>query len=634
MVSDMDSVDQICEKVEVLDISSKPSSDTEDTRTLNKLPSPSRRDTETMVSELPSTSQPVLVVTGNDTASVYVAPSGNPASVVYSYGVNNPHILGTNGYRQPTFVTDYGYHFPTYQNEAASVLYPSVDGGHPPQAFYSPGEMPITPLGTENAYYGYQSQHPGSLYQQVAYPEYQYWTFPSDNPPLEAVMPGPVDLGIQGTYVHGIQNGNNYVFEGRPGFQPYLIPSHGSYSRGFLPAAYTSSVPVEVTNYERPAISYWPDPGNAGNFQGNGFSSGIQAPIGQFVPALQFPPTQQAVYTYPVPPNLHPPHGLPFGVPSSSTQARTGDGLVPYQVEMRNNDPEWVVHNKRLVGNRNYIEDGQQTHGSSSDAMQHPRRRSINEELTPSRQAKGQSQFSDRVNEILSVLGGTNSYNRADFITKYHDAIFFVIKSYSEDDIHKSIKYNVWASTPNGNQKLSQAYQDAQLRAGDKPGACPIFLFFSVNGSGRFCGVAEMVGPVDFTKKMDFWQQDTWTGCFSVKWHIIKDIPNSKLRHIILENNDNKPVTNSRDTQEINLQEGLEMLDIFKNYRSQSSIVDDFYLYENRQRALQENRARQKAHPQAEQVENLSMERFSVGLNKKADLKSDSSQSSFVYPRE
>ncbi|MCI06848.1 hypothetical protein A2U01_0027909, partial [Trifolium medium] len=72
----------------------------------------------------------------------------------------------------------------------------------------------------------------------------------------------------------------------------------------------------------------------------------------------------------------------------------------------------------------------------------------------------------------------------------------------------------------------------------------------AVNASGQFCGVAEMVGPVDFYKDMDFWQQDKWSGSFPVKWHIIKDVPNGNFRHIILENNEFKPVTNSRDTQE------------------------------------------------------------------------------------
>lgn len=60
-----------------------------------------------------------------------------------------------------------------------------------------------------------------------------------------------------------------------------------------------------------------------------------------------------------------------------------------------------------------------------------------------------------------------------------------------------------------------------------------------------------MVGPVDFEKNVEYWQQDKWTGCFPVKWHIVKDVPNSLLKHITLENNENKPVTNSRDTQEV-----------------------------------------------------------------------------------
>lgn len=72
-----------------------------------------------------------------------------------------------------------------------------------------------------------------------------------------------------------------------------------------------------------------------------------------------------------------------------------------------------------------------------------------------------------------------------------------------------------------------------------------------VNASGQFCGVTEMVGPVDFENSADYWQQDRWSGQFPVKWLIIKDVPNSRFRHLLLENNDNKPVTHSRDSQEV-----------------------------------------------------------------------------------
>ncbi|KAJ9158998.1 hypothetical protein P3X46_024534 [Hevea brasiliensis] len=107
------------------------------------------------------------------------------------------------------------------------------------------------------------------------------------------------------------------------------------------------------------------------------------------------------------------------------------------------------------------------------------------------------------------------------------------------------------ASTLNGNKKLDAAFREAEQRSGGTGTKCPIFLFFSVNGSGQFVGIAEMVGEVDFDKDMDFWQLDKWNGFFPVRWHVIKDITNSHLRHIILENNDGQPVTYSRGSQEI-----------------------------------------------------------------------------------
>lgn len=229
--------------------------------------------------------------------------------------------------------------------------------------------------------------------------------------------------------------------------------------------------------------------------------------------------------------------------------------------------------------------------------------------------------------KVASVSGGnsagtgsskirTDQYNLPDFLTKYDHALFFVIKSYSEDDIHKSIKYNVWASTPNGNKRLDSAFQDAQKRMEEKGSKCPVFLFFSVNASGQFCGVAEMIGRVDFNKSMDFWQQDKWSGYFPVKWQIIKDVPNPQLRHIILENNDHKPVTNSRDTQEVSFLQGIEMLNIFKNYAARTSILDDFEFYESRQKVMQEKKTRQSVpHATMQQIEELTSAIGSVDLS-------------------
>lgn len=79
---------------------------------------------------------------------------------------------------------------------------------------------------------------------------------------------------------------------------------------------------------------------------------------------------------------------------------------------------------------------------------------------------------------LEKIMIHPDQYNKVHFPVDHPDAKFFVIKSYSEDDVHKSIKYNVWSSTPNGNKRLDAAYSDVQGRA---VGKCPIFLFFSVS---------------------------------------------------------------------------------------------------------------------------------------------------------
>ncbi|RDY09088.1 YTH domain-containing family protein 1, partial [Mucuna pruriens] len=206
---------------------------------------------------------------------------------------------------------------------------------------------------------------------------------------------------------------------------------------------------------------------------------------------------------------------------------------------------------------------------------------------------KGQSLPIKSDNKEVPLVPNKEQYNGEEFSENYSDAKVFVIKSYSEDDIHKSIKYNVWASTLNGNKKLDAAYHEAK----EKPDDCPVFLLFSVNTSGQFVGLAEMVSPVDFGRTVEYWQQDRWNGCFSVKWHIIKDIPNSVLRHITLENNENKPVTNSRDTQEVKFEKGIQILKIFKEHSSKTCILDDFGFYETREKMIQERKSKEQQFP-------------------------------------
>ncbi|KAK7243704.1 hypothetical protein RIF29_38514 [Crotalaria pallida] len=305
---------------------------------------------------------------------------------------------------------------------------------------------------------------------------------------------------------------------------------------------------------------------------------------------------------------------LPVPKFPSYNHGKSGFFLPNNLLNVKSNTKGWVSTDKLKMRSK--------VGGSFNEQNQGPRTANAKGMSISGGNSAGTSARDESANGSSQIR--TDQYNLPEFPTKYDHALFFVIKSYSEDDIHKSIKYNVWASTPNGNKRLDSAFQDAQKRMEEKGSKCPVFLFFSVNASGQFCGVAEMTGRVDFNKSMDFWQQDKWNGYFPVKWHIIKDVPNPQLRHIILENNDHKPVTNSRDTQEVTFPHGVEMLNIFKNYVARTSILDDFEFYESRQKVMQDKKIRPSMpHTNVQHLDELSNALGSVDLSSTTKNKED-----------
>ncbi|KAJ7355956.1 YT521-B-like domain-containing protein [Mycena albidolilacea] len=188
----------------------------------------------------------------------------------------------------------------------------------------------------------------------------------------------------------------------------------------------------------------------------------------------------------------------------------------------------------------------------------------------------GQTPTGGFVNTPVDVpsLIASKGYNPTEFNLRPNFARFFVIKSYTEDDVHKSLKYEIWSSTEPGNKRLDKAFKECGGRG-------PIYLFFSVNASGHFCGMAEMLTPVDYTRSSTVWASDKWKGVFKVRWIFVRDIPNVNLRHIkLLNTTERKPVTNSRDTQELLAEAGQEMLRIFHTHPARTSLLQDFAFYE------------------------------------------------------
>ncbi|XP_009799895.1 YTH domain-containing protein ECT4 isoform X2 [Nicotiana sylvestris] len=493
--------------------------------------------------------------------------------------------------------------------------------GYAPYSPYSPATSPVPTVGHDGQLYGAQHYH---------YPYFQPLP-PTSTPYTTPVAPAkgeiatsaaadqaPLSVDSANGNSNGIANGgvkgNTAPTPVRPAFQHSSLNANGSFGRsGALPGGVASG-------YQDPRFGF----------------DGVRSPIpwldgsmftdGQARPVASNPITPSFSNGGAVPSsknqNVHP-HlmGLHHPRPSSGMNTAngymntlypnkfygrygntfsSGMGFGSNRYDSRATGRGWTPVDNRFKprgrGNSFYGY-GNENMDGLNELNRGPRGKGSKNQkgFTPVALAvKGQNipltVTNDAEKDKPSLIPDKEQYNHPDFPVTYTDAKFFIIKSYSEDDVHKSIKYNVWASTPNGNKKLDAAYQEAQ----QKSGGCPVFLFFSVNTSGQFVGVAEMVGPVDFNKSVEYWQQDKWIGCFPVKWHIVKDVPNSLLKHITLENNENKPVTNSRDTQEVKMEQGLQVIKIFKDHVSKQCILDDFEFYEDRQKRIQEKKAKQQ----------------------------------------
>jgi hypothetical protein len=172
-----------------------------------------------------------------------------------------------------------------------------------------------------------------------------------------------------------------------------------------------------------------------------------------------------------------------------------------------------------------------------------------------------------------------NSKNK-DILSKINESdVFYVVKSFSEEDIHKGIKYGLWTSSTTGNETLETAFDYAKKNCGT------VYLFFSANGSGRFVGFAKMTSSF-MKKKFPFWSQDNkWDGFFKVEWLVIKDIPFKIVKPIkfIMKDGIEKSIIFSRDVQEVPVVEARKLFNAFIEYPCTATILEHFEFYDLRQ---------------------------------------------------
>lgn len=139
---------------------------------------------------------------------------------------------------------------------------------------------------------------------------------------------------------------------------------------------------------------------------------------------------------------------------------------------------------------------------------------------------------------------------------------YFILKCNNEKNMTISFERSIWATTKSNEKRLDRAFNDCD----------EVFLIFSIQGSGRFQGVAKMVGGISDKFCEDFGSSNLG-GVFDVEWIHQEDLPFQATQHLVNPWNDNKKVQISRDAQEVEPSIGKSLVDLWD--KSQQTERDD-----------------------------------------------------------
>ena len=166
------------------------------------------------------------------------------------------------------------------------------------------------------------------------------------------------------------------------------------------------------------------------------------------------------------------------------------------------------------------------------------------------------------------------------------NSVIYIIKSFTEEDIHKAIKYKIWSSTNYGNNKLNTEFKENKN----------VYLLFSTYKSNQFTGLAQMKSEVNFKQIFPLWARDNWRATFDIEWVLIKDVPFKEFKNVPCQkrekksngeynfiNYSSKSLSNSPDCQCLLFNEGQELIKIMSEYQNKNSILEHFEYYDKRQ---------------------------------------------------
>jgi len=188
------------------------------------------------------------------------------------------------------------------------------------------------------------------------------------------------------------------------------------------------------------------------------------------------------------------------------------------------------------------------------------------------------------------MQGGERSGGESGEEAKIKSRSYFILKCNNEKNMAISFDRNIWATTKSNEKRLHRAFKESEQ----------VFLVFSVQGSGRFQGVAKMVSNIGDKFCEDFGSANLG-GVFDIEWIHQDDVPFQATQHLVNPWNDNKKVQISRDAQELEPNVGKALVDLWEKDLDRSSSREERIDVSSPEDRLRGSEESQQVQPQPQQ---------------------------------
>ena len=132
---------------------------------------------------------------------------------------------------------------------------------------------------------------------------------------------------------------------------------------------------------------------------------------------------------------------------------------------------------------------------------------------------------------------------------------FFIIKSSNKENVEKSKKHSVWATTVPNTKKLNDAFNKGEGN---------VILIFSASGTQSYQGYGIMTSNSSSEAASGLWQIENIKlgGDFSVTWLCFCELSFAKVKHLQNPKKNGDPVNKSRDCTELSQNIGYELCNL------------------------------------------------------------------------